>query len=125
MAPLLCVTYQDIDPLPQIEAGLSTFTDELARTCGSVTRCDLNIGRSPRSTPQGGTWFVRATLHVFGQSIGVVRFQRDLFDGDGLRVAFREILAQAGGALAVISREHLGCGCGGQCLLDRASVTAA
>jgi hypothetical protein len=115
MAPLLCVTYRDVEPLPLIEEGISKFAEDLVHACDSVTRCELLIGRSPSPASQGGTWFVRATLHVFGRSIRVVRFQPDLLHGDALRIAFREILAQASSELSVISREHHGCSCGAQC----------
>ncbi|MBB6092121.1 hypothetical protein HNQ60_000967 [Povalibacter uvarum] len=126
MAPLLCVTYRNVEPLPQIEEGISKFAEDLVRVCDSITRCELLIGRSPSPASQGGTWFVRATLHVFEHSIGVVRFQPDLLDGGALRIALREILAQAATELSVISREHHGCGCGGQCEVASApSVTSA
>lgn len=125
MAPLLCVTYRDVEPLPQIEEAISKFADDLVRVCDSVTRCELLIGRSPSPASQGGTWFVRATLHVFGQSIGVVRFQPDLLHADALRIALREILAQASTELAVISREHHGCGCGGQCEVEPAPLVTS
>lgn len=109
MAALLCVTYPEDEPLPRIEEEISTFAEELKRTCDSVTRCEIAIHKSP--TSRGATWSVRATLNVFGDSISIVRFQRDLSRGDALKVALCDILTQASQELSAIGREHAGCGC--------------
>ena len=111
MASLLCVTYPQAEALPRIEEEISTFAEELTRVCDSVTRCELAIEKSPQGASRGGTWSVRATLHLFGDSIGIVRFQPDLPYGNALRIALRDIVTQASHELSAIARDHTGCAC--------------
>lgn len=111
MAPLLCVTYPDVEPLPRIEEEISMFADSLPRVCDSITRCELEIGRSPDRRSGGCLWTVRATLHVFGESIQVVCFRPDVPHGNPLRRALRDVLVQATTELAAVARDHVGCCC--------------
>lgn len=109
MQNLLCISYDNDNPLPGIEARIFALAKRLETVCDSIARCEISVEGPKPGVSSHERWSVHLKILVFGHEISIASHHPANDAGDGLDGALRAAFEQASGELDVISRDHCGC----------------
>lgn len=109
MKNLLCISYDNDNPLAGIEARIFALAKRLETLCDSIARCEISVEGPKPGVSSRECWSVRLKILVFGHEISIASHHPANDAGDALDGALRAAFEQASGELDVIARDHCGC----------------
>lgn len=93
-----------------LEQTVFAFTNRLSQHCASIDSCDIVIEWT-LADESSSTFFVKANLSVFAQSVHVIGQATAARPEEALKQALDSVAAKAWAKLDPIRGEHAGCGC--------------